>query len=140
MKVEFPFTVEDLVDTAEAAARGSGALRSPQAVLLGALVGFSIFLVPFSDLLVRLVLALIAGACAGLVYPRAARATRRARLRRLFEARLPGPGPFTCQVELTPAGILTTQLGTRTTRAWSTIAAVEDRGDCIDSLPTAPAR
>jgi hypothetical protein len=51
---------------------------------------------------------------------------------RYFRERFGGNGPYTCEVELTPEGLATTQSGVRTVREWSNIERVEDTDDAIE--------
>src|SRR5712692_4451734 len=41
-------------------------------------------------------------------------------------------GPYPFEIELTPAALVTTQAGTRSEHAWSTIVEVKDSPDAID--------
>ena len=69
---------------------------------------------------------------AAALFPSARRRLRRQRLRRHYRERLGGAGPFSCEVEIKSSGVTTNQAGTRITREWASILAVEDHGDSIE--------
>jgi hypothetical protein len=54
------------------------------------------------------------------------RPTGNARTQALYRERLGGDGPFTCEVELTPAGVVSRQLGQETRHPWSHVASVSE--------------
>jgi hypothetical protein len=135
MKVQFEFTLDDLVDVAERAldkSRLAASLRWRGGAATVLLAGACVYLVTWGPAPYRLAFALAVGLVVAVFYPKAARSARQRRLRRLYRERLGAPGPFSCEVEITPSGITTTQVGARTTREWASIAAIEDRGDSIE--------
>lgn len=135
MKVQFEFTLDDMVDVAERAldkSRLAASLRLRGVavmVLLAGALGYLVMAGPASH---RLAFAVVLGLVVAALYPKALRTARQQRLRRLYRERLGSSGPFTCEVEIAPSGITTSQVGAHTTREWASIAAIEDRGDSIE--------
>lgn len=135
MKVQFQFTLDDMVDLAQRAvgrSRVAAALRRER--LVGAALGAGAlgYAIASGATPSHLAAALAAGIAAAVLYPALSRTLRRQRLRQLYRERLGGAGPFSCEVEIAPSGITTTQMGASIKRDWSAISAVEDRGDSIE--------
>jgi len=132
VKVKFDFTVDDLVDSSERAVARSGVARSWRwqgmlgSCALSAAVAY--VLVP-----ARPVFAAVVGAaiCAA-IYPFSIGRSRKRRLQKYFREQFGGEGPFTCEVELTPTGLVTVQSGTRTVRDWSSIVEIQETADSVD--------
>ena len=135
MKVRFEFTLDDLVDASERTVIRSRAVRgwrwqdmAGSALLAGVLA----YVIRPESGAARLGWALVAAVIAGTLYPLVAARSRKARLLKYFRERFGGDGPYTCEVELTPAGVVTVQSGVRTVREWSNIERVEDTQDAIE--------
>ena len=137
MKVSFQFTVEDMVDGAErvtarsSVARGWRWQRMIGTCVLGAIVAY--ILVPGSDAQKLFAALVVAGVCAAIL-PFSGGSWRRRRLEAFFREQFGGDGPFTCEVELTPAALVTVQRGTRSERAWNTIRAINVTDDSVDFI------
>jgi hypothetical protein len=128
MKVQFEFTAADMAEVGSRAADRSAVVRkwrirarAAWAVVFGMLV---FILVPAGNE-IRGAAALLAAIGTFLATRRSgARGNRR--LLEYFRDRLGGDGPFTCEVELTDAGIVGRQLGTESRRAWAQVASVAE--------------
>jgi len=137
VKVKFEFTIDDLVDGAErtvsrsAVARGWRGQRLLITCLLSAVVAYLV--VPGSTER-KLFAALIGAAVCAAILPFSRGGSRKRRLEQYFREQFGGDGPFTCEVELTPAALVTVQRGTRTERAWSTIRAIQVTDDSVDFI------
>jgi hypothetical protein len=137
VKVSFQFTLEDLVDGAERAtarssvARGWRWQRAIGTCALGALVAY--FVVPGSEERKLFAALVVAGVCAAIL-PFSGGSGRKRRLEAYFREQFGGEGPFTCEVELTPAALVTSQRGTRAERAWATIKAIQVTDDSVDFI------
>jgi len=135
VKVQFDFTVDDMVDVAERAVTRSPVARSWRwqglltSCLLSALVAYIV--VPGSDAR-RLFAAVIGALIAAAIYPFSAARSRKRRLQKYFRERFGGDGPYSCEVELTPTGLVTVQSGTRTVRDWSSIVQIQETADSVD--------
>ena len=135
MKVGFDFTLDDMVDVAERAAQRSGTVtRTRSQARLGVSVVSAVFvwLILPGEQWFRLLAAGAAAAIGWYTYPADLRKTHRRKLRKYFVEQFGGEGPFHCDVELTPEGLVTEQAGSRTVRAWSTVTAVLETPNSID--------
>lgn len=137
MKVKFDFTIDDLVDSAgrtvsrSTVARGWRMQRLVVPCVLSAVVAYLV--VPGSDER-KLFAAVIATVICAAILPFSGRSTRKRRLEQYFREQFGGDGPFTCEVELTPAALVSVQRGTRTERAWPTITQIQVTDDSVDFI------
>jgi hypothetical protein len=137
MKVRFDFTLEDLVDSSERALSRSRTIRSlrmKSRLLSAFLCGVVVFLAKAGPPETKLLWAGIFAILAAAAHPYLVGRTRRRQLLKVFRERFSGPGPFTCEVELTSSGVTINQAGTQSTRPWSKIAEVKDAEDSIEII------
>ena len=135
MKVKFDFTLEDLVDAAERGMASSKLVRGwrwREMIVTAALGGVIVYVLKSESHDTKVVSALIGALIAAAIYSFAATRSRKGRLRKLFQERFGGEGPYPFEIELTPAALVTTQAGTRSEHPWSTIVEVKDSPDAID--------
>jgi hypothetical protein len=135
MKVKFDFTLDDLVDAAERGAAHSKVVRGwrfRDMVISGVLSGVLVYALRSGTHESKIFFAVIGGVIAAAIYSFVATRTRKGRLRKFFRERFGGEGPYPFETELTPAALVTTQAGTRSEHAWSTIVEVKDTPDAID--------
>ena len=135
MKVKFDFTLADLVDAAERGTAHSKLVRAwrwREMVFTAVLGGVIMYVLRSGSHDTKLVWAVIGAIIAAAIYSFSARWSRKGRLRKLFRERFGGEGPYPFEIELTPAAFVTTQAGTRSEHAWSTIVEVKDSPDAID--------
>jgi hypothetical protein len=135
MKVQFDFTLDDLVDTSQRGLKRSGTVRAMRLqgrIVISLVVGAIVFLVTSGSYESRLTYAVIGAVIYALIYPAFTRGTREKILRKAFRERMGGEGPFICVVELLPACVVTTQAGTRSEHQWSNFVAIEDTADSVD--------
>jgi hypothetical protein len=135
MRVEFEFTVDDLVDVNLRALDRSKRFRSGQwtnVILSGLLVGLVVFLtLPFS------LSGKIASGAVGLAVIVVAHLLFRQRelgrrIRSLYLEKLGAQGPFKCEVELTEEGLITRQRGTEVKYSWAILEEIKETPDSID--------
>ena len=137
MRVKFDFTIDDLVDSAERTvsrspvARGWRTQRLMVPCVLSAVVAYLV--VPGSNERKLFATAIAAVICAAIL-PFSGGGTRKRRLERYFREQFGGDGPFSCEVELTPASLVSVQRGMRTERAWSTITQIQVTDDSVDFI------
>jgi hypothetical protein len=53
---------------------------------------------------------------------------------RYYREQLGGDGPFVCEVELSPTGLITRQLGAETTHPWSHVASATEVSGGIEFI------
>ena len=135
MKVKFDFTLDDLVDAAERGAASSKLVRGwrwREMIVTAVLGGVIVYVLKAGSHDTKAVSAIIGALIAAVIYSFAATRSRKGRLRKFFQERFGGEGPYPFEIELTPAALVTTQAGTRSEHAWSTIVEVKDSPDAID--------
>jgi hypothetical protein len=135
VKVAFDFTPDDMVDVAERAAERSSTvtgMRSQTRVVYSVIAAVVTYLILPGDEFWRLFGAGVAALLFAWIYPGDYRKLHRKKLRQYFVEQFGGEGPFRCEVELTPEGLVVVQAGARIVREWSTISAVLDGGDSIE--------
>ena len=135
MKVKFDFTLDDLVDAAERGTANSKVVRGwrwREMIVTAVLGGVIVYVLKAGSHDTRAVSAIIGALIAAAIYSFAATRSRKGRLRKFFRERFGGEGPYPFEIELTPAALVTTQAGTRSEHAWSTIVEVKDSPDSID--------
>jgi len=135
VRVSFQFTIDDLVDGAERAVQRSGVARGWRwqrmvgSCALSALIAYVV--VPGSDA-TRLFAALVVAVLCAAILPFGSGGARKRRLAQYFREQFGGDGPFTCEVELTPAALVAIQRGARSERPWSMIRAIQVTDDSVD--------
>jgi hypothetical protein len=131
----FEFTIDDLLDVGERSMSRSqvvGELRRNAAIAFAVIVAALVFLAAPGPLALRLVAAAAAALLAWAVYGRLRRQTVRVRLRAFWRERLEGDGPFRCEVELTPEGMVVRQFSTTTNTPWEQIATITETADGVE--------
>jgi hypothetical protein len=137
VKVKFDFTVDDLVDSSEREVARSGVARSWRwrgmlgSCALTAAVGY--VLVPARPVFAAVVGAVVCGA----IYPFSMGRSRKSRLQKYFRERFGGDGPYTCEVELAPEGLVSVQAGMRSVREWPSIEAIVETPNSVDFVTRA---
>jgi len=129
MKVRFEFTLDDMVDVTERATARSGLIRSWRAqstVIMCCIAAALAYITVPAEIGWRLFAAAAAIGITAALYPAGMASARRSRLRQFMLERFGGEGPYTCEVEIGPAGLQISQAGTRSMREWSSIVAIED--------------
>jgi hypothetical protein len=129
MRVRFDFTLDDMVDVTERATARSGvirSLRSQSTVVMCCIAAAIAFLTVPADIGWRLFAAAAAIGITATLYPASMASTRRSRLRQFMRERFGGEGPYTCEVEISPAGLQVSQAGARSIREWATVVSIED--------------
>ena len=130
MKVQFDFTPADLAEVARRTVNRSPLVhrwRLTNGIASAALIALVIFLATPWEMTVRgLVAVVVAVLVFAFVFYLGRRRAGSTRLQEFYRERLGGDGPFTCEVELTPSGVVSRQLGQESLHPWSQVASVAD--------------
>ena len=137
MRVSFEFTVDDLVEGAERAVARSAVARSWRwqrvvvSCALTAVVAYVLVPGPSEN---RLFAAAVVAVICAVLLRFSTGGGRKRRLQQYFREQFGGDGPFTCEVELTPAALVTMQRGARSERPWPMIRAIQVTDNSVDFI------
>jgi hypothetical protein len=130
LKAQFEFSAADLAEVAERASNRSRVvqdLRFAARMTWAVLISFLVYAVTPGRPLGRAIFAVLLCPLLVVIIPRLSRTSiGDSRMLRYYREQLGGDGPFVCEVELSPAGLVTRQLGAETTRPWSHVASVTE--------------
>lgn len=130
MKVQFEFTPADLAEVARRAVNRSPLVhrwRLRNSIVGAVLVGLLVLVAAPWEMTVRgVVAAIIAVVVFVVIFYASRRRGGNTRLQEFYRERLGGDGPFTCEVELTSAGVVSRQLGQESLHPWSQVASVAE--------------
>jgi hypothetical protein len=130
MKVQFEFTPVDLADVARRAVNRSPLVhrwRLRNSVAGAVLIGLLVLVATPWEMSIRSVVgACVAVVVFAVIFYLGRRRGGSARLQEFYRERLGGDGPFTCEVELTSAGVVSRQLGQESLHPWSQVASVAE--------------
>ena len=130
MKVQFEFTAGDLAEVANRASNRSRVVqrwRFEGRMTWAVLVSFLVYAITPGHPPGRAVFAALVCLLLVVVIPRLSRTPgRNSRMLTYYREQLGGEGPFVCEVELSPAGLITRQLGAETTHPWSHVASATE--------------
>ena len=136
MKVNFDFSVSDLADAAERAVSRSRIVqgwRLEGRITWAALIGVSLYAITPGRPVVRAGFAvLFAAALVALLPALIGRSGYKSRMHKYYREQLGGDGPYMCEVELSPSGLVTRQLGVETRHAWPQVKSVVEVADGIE--------
>ena len=138
LKAEFDFTTSDLVEVAAREASRSASVRTQQRMMNTAGVaiwGVIIYAITEAtpwNVRDRIIFsaAICAMAFLFMLIPRTSPLTKR--LLKYYRQKLGGDGPFRCEVELGPEGLITRQFGSETKREWSNVKSVTDSNGGVE--------
>ncbi len=130
MKVQFEFSTADLAEVANRTVNRSPLVhrwRLGNAATSAVLAGVAALVVVPGDMINRVAMGLVIALSLFVVtmylLPRP---TLNKRTQAFYRERLGGHGPFTCEVELTSAGVVSRQLGEELLHPWSHVASVAE--------------
>ena len=82
----------------------------------------------------RLFAAAVGALICAAIYPFSVGRSRKQRLQKYFREQFGGDGPYTCEVELTPAALVVVQRGARSERPWSMLRTIQVTDDSVDLI------
>ena|SRR5882762_2414259 len=135
MRVQFEYTIDDIVDVQLRALRRSRAARSwrwRDLITTSLLSGVLLFAIIPEGLTGKLIMGSIGLILGALLYPKLNEATVKRRLRKLCEENLGGDRSFVCEVALEQSGIHTKQNGTQIIYAWENVNEIRETEDSVD--------
>jgi len=130
MKVQFDFTPADLAEVARRTVNRSPLVhrwRLMNSIAGAALIGLVVLVATPWEMTVRSIAgAVLAVLVFALIFYLGRRRAGSTRLQEFYRERLGGDGPFTCEVELTPSGVVSRQLGQESLHPWTQVASVAE--------------
>jgi hypothetical protein len=135
MRVEFNYTLEDIVDVQMRLLKRSRAARAwrlRDQVLTSLLTGAFLFAVIPEGITGRLIMGSIGLLFGAVLYPVLSQITVKSRLRKWCEENAGSDKTFTCQVELNESGIHTDSNGTQIIYAWEKVKEIKETEDSVD--------
>jgi hypothetical protein len=138
LKVQFEFSAGDLAEVASRASDRSHVVqgwRWQGRMTWSVLISLLVYAVTPGQPTGRAVFAALVCLVLIVVIPRLSRASnRKSQMHRYYREQLGGDGPFVCEVELSPAGLVTRQLGAETTHPWSHVASATEVSGGIEFI------
>jgi hypothetical protein len=138
LKVQFEFSASDLAEVANRAADRSRVVRGWRLqgrMIWAVLISFVIYAVTPGQPTGRAVFAALICLLLAVIIPRLNRtSSRNNRMLRYYREQLGGDGPFVCEVELAPEGLITRQLGAETTHPWSRVVSASEASGGIEFI------
>ena len=130
MKVQFEFSTADLAEVASRTVNRSPLVhrwRLRNTAATAVLAGLLAFAIVPGDMAIRIAAGFVIalGVFVVTLYL-LSRPSRNMRTEAFYRERLGGDGPFTCEVELTSAGVVSRQLGQELHHPWSHVASVSE--------------
>lgn len=135
MRVQFEYTVDDLVDVQLRALKRSAAARAwhwRDLVITSLLSGVLLFAIIPGETIGRLIVGAIGLILGALLYPIVNESTVKRRLRKLFQENAAPDKIFTCEVELCESGVHTRQNGVEIIYRWENVKEVQETKDSVD--------
>ena len=135
VKVRFEFSAADMADVARRSANRSKTIRDLRwraAASWSFLLGLILFFVISGSVIARATFSIAFGLALFFLLFRGGRSSPEAAYLKYFREQLGGDGPFLCEVEITPAGITTTQNGVEMKRGWPSVRDIVDTSDGLE--------
>src|SRR5215472_15786579 len=130
MKVQFDFTPADLAEVARRTVNRSPLVhrwRLMNSIAGAALIGLVVLVATPWEMTVRSIAgAVLAVLVFALIFYLGRRRAGSTSLQEFYRERLGGDGPFTGEVELTPSGVVSRQLGQESLHPWTQVASVAE--------------
>jgi YcxB-like protein len=135
MRVEFDYTIEDMVDVQMRALKRSRAARAwrwRDLVMTSLLTGALLFAVIPEEITGRIIVGIIGLFLGAVLYPVLNEMTVKRRLRKWCEEHAGTQRTFTFEVELNQSGIHTRSNGTQIIYAWENVKEIKETEDSVD--------
>jgi hypothetical protein len=135
MRVQFEYTIDDIVDVQMRVLKRSRAARSwrwRDVIVTSLLTGVFLFAVIPEGITGKLIMGGIGLALGALSYAALNERTVKRRLRKLCEENAGPDKSFLCEVELNESGIHTKSNGMQIIYAWQSVTEVQETTDSVD--------
>lgn len=135
MRVQFEFTIDDVLDVQLRALKRSRAARAwrlRDLVITSLLSGVLLFALIPGETTSKLIVGLIGLILGALLYPVLNESTVKRRLRKLCEENAGSDKVFVCEVELNESGVHTKQNGMEIIYAWENVKEIQESKDSVD--------
>jgi YcxB-like protein len=135
MKVQFEFSAADVAEVAQRAAERSKTIRDSRwhaAASWSALLSLILFLLLEGAFIIRAAFAVLFGLVVFFLYFRHGRSSPSGRYLQYYREQLGGDGPFLCEVEIGPEGVVTRQSGAEIRRPWSALKGIVETPDAVE--------
>lgn len=135
MKVEFDYTIEDMVDVHMRVLKRSRAARAwrwRDLVMTSLFTGAFLFAVIPEEITARIIVGILGLLLGAVLYPVVNEMTVKRRLRKWCEEHAGTQRTFTCEVELNQSGIHARQNGTQIIYAWENVTEIKETEDSVD--------
>jgi hypothetical protein len=135
MRVQFDYTIEDLVDVQMRVLNNSRAVRAwrwRDLVLTSLMTGIFVFAIIPEEITVRIIVGIIGLILGAVLYPVVSEMTIKRRLRKWCEENAGPAKTFTCEVELNESGIHSQQNETQIVFPWKNMKEIRETKDSVD--------
>jgi hypothetical protein len=135
MRVQFEYTIDDVVDVQLRALKRSRAARAwrwRDQIATSLLSGVLLFAIIPGETTIRLIVGLIGLILGALLFPIVNENTVKRRLRKLFQENAGPDKVFICEVELSESGVHTRQNGMEMIYGWENVKEVQETRDSVD--------
>jgi hypothetical protein len=133
MKIAFEFSARDMADAADRSLTRSKVVRDWHwqfIAFYAVVVGLLVFALTPGPMLGRAVFAALVAIVIALYYRKKPQPSLQSIA--YYREQLGGDGPFTCEVEITPEGLVTRQFGVEATHDWRYVRSVVEVTDGIE--------
>jgi hypothetical protein len=134
-RIRFEFSAADLANVARRSADRSKTVRDQRwhaAASWSALLALVLFFALDGSFIARAVFSIPFGLAVFFFYFRIWRSTPSGTYLKYYREQLGGDGLFTCEIEITPDGITTSQCGAETKRPWSAVKEINETSDALE--------
>ena len=135
MRVQFDYTIDDLVDVQMRLLKRSRAVQAwrwRDLVLTSLLTGVLLFALIPQEIIVRIIVGIIGLLLGAVLYPVVNEMTVKRRLRKWTEENVGSARTFTCEVELDESGLHTQSNDAQIIFDWRNVEEIKETEDSVD--------
>jgi hypothetical protein len=135
VRVRFEFSAADMADVTRRSADRSKTVRDSRwhaAASWSAVLGLALFFALSGSFIARAIFSVAFCLVLFTLFTRWRWSSPNAPYLKYCREQLGGDGPFLCEIEITPAGLATRQIGIETKRPWSVVEEIVDTSDGLE--------